>query len=69
MESDNIRFVIIDHNQEQHMKTHKFVISIFAGLIFMPSAFAQLSQGTLGSTSQGQLDLDLQYSIAWKSAD
>lgn len=60
MESDNIRFVIIDHNQEQHMKTHKFVISIFAGLIFMPSAFAQLSQGTLGSTSQGQLDLDLQ---------
>jgi len=31
-----------------------------AGLVSTPAAFAQLTQGSLGATSQGQLDLDLQ---------
>lgn len=42
------------------MKVRNIAISIFAGLVLMPSAFAQVTQGSLGSTSQGQIDLDFQ---------
>jgi len=42
------------------MKFKYTAIIALASFVIAPAAFAQISQGTLGATSTGQIDLDLQ---------